>query len=434
MIRKIIVFIVIASSIFAQTAVVPSAGDGSKANPYQIETLENLYWIAADTLNWNKHYIQTADIDAAETQNGIGWRPIGNKTKAFSGSYDGQFHTITLLHAYIGYDIKNKGFFGVTDSAEVKRMLLEKCSIQQDNAENKGMLIGYSKNSHILKCCSIVNIAITQYTGGLIGYMENSIVSECYTKGQVSPSSYYDGGLGGGVVGKMSNSQINNCYSHIIFEYYDYFIGVGPIICGLDDSSLVEKCYSTYTAHAHGYFAGIPGSDSFCLNTAYSSPTSSYSFIKSLRTIEQMKNPETYLNADWDFVNESENGTDDIWDIDTTGIINEGYPYLSWEDGVSSNFTSVKETAIPLSCKLNQNYPNPFNPITTIGYEIREDSHAKLDVYSITGQLVETLADGYHQAGAYSVKWNAGNLSSGIYIYRLEYGEKHISRKMLLIK
>ena len=69
-----------------------------------------------------------------------------------------------------------------------------------------------------------------------------------------------------------------------------------------------------------------------------------------------------------------------------------------------------------------------------ISYEIRENSYAKLDVYNIAGQLVETLADGYHQAGAYKVRWNAGNLSSGIYIYRLEYLDKHISRKMLLIK
>jgi hypothetical protein len=79
-------------------------------------------------------------------------------------------------------------------------------------------------------------------------------------------------------------------------------------------------------------------------------------------------------------------------------------------------------------------YPNPLNPTTTINYEIREASNARLDIYNISGQFVETLADKYHLAGAYKVKWDASKYSSGIYIYRLKVGDKHISRKMLLIK
>jgi hypothetical protein len=96
--------------------------------------------------------------------------------------------------------------------------------------------------------------------------------------------------------------------------------------------------------------------------------------------------------------------------------------------------SEVSTINIPHVFLLHTNYPNPFNPITTIGYDVYENSDVKLDIYNISGQKVETLVDSYHQAGAYSVKWNAGNYSSGIYIYRLEYGEKHISRKMLLLK
>ena len=94
----------------------------------------------------------------------------------------------------------------------------------------------------------------------------------------------------------------------------------------------------------------------------------------------------------------------------------------------------VHDPGPPSGHRLLQNYPNPFNPITTIGYDVYNNSDVRLDVYNVSGQLVETLVNEYHQAGAYNVKWNASKYSSGIYIYRLEYGDKHISRKMLLIK
>ena len=96
--------------------------------------------------------------------------------------------------------------------------------------------------------------------------------------------------------------------------------------------------------------------------------------------------------------------------------------------------SEVSTINIPYVFLLYTNYPNPFNPTTTIGYDVYADSDVKLDIYNISGQLVENLANGYHQAGHYKVKWDASKYSSGIYIYRLEYLEKHISRKMLLIK
>ena len=88
----------------------------------------------------------------------------------------------------------------------------------------------------------------------------------------------------------------------------------------------------------------------------------------------------------------------------------------------------------PTKFSLSQNYPNPFNPTTTIEYAIPEDSDVKLSVYDISGHLVETLVDEYHQAGQYDIKWNASKYSSGIYIYRLESSYGIYSRKMVLIK
>ena len=99
-----------------------------------------------------------------------------------------------------------------------------------------------------------------------------------------------------------------------------------------------------------------------------------------------------------------------------------------------SGVIESKNILLPREYQLYQNYPNPFNPVTTIGYDIKEDARVRLNIYNVSGRLIETLADEHHQAGHYKTKWDASKYSSGIYIYRLEYGDKHISRKMLLLK
>ena len=90
---------------------------------------------------------------------------------------------------------------------------------------------------------------------------------------------------------------------------------------------------------------------------------------------------------------------------------------------------------IPTSVGLNQNYPNPFNPSTQITYQLNEPGNVSLTVYSLTGQKVQTLLNGeFKQAGSYSVPFEAQNLASGIYIYRLRAGSQTFTRKMTLLK
>lgn len=88
----------------------------------------------------------------------------------------------------------------------------------------------------------------------------------------------------------------------------------------------------------------------------------------------------------------------------------------------------------PDSFKLNQNYPNPFNPSTTISFELNVSERVQLDVFDVQGRRVARLADKVYAAGQHSVQFNAGNLASGIYIYRVISGEKVISKQMTLIK
>ena len=80
------------------------------------------------------------------------------------------------------------------------------------------------------------------------------------------------------------------------------------------------------------------------------------------------------------------------------------------------------------------NYPNPFNAETNISYSLAEDGNVSLKVYDISGRLVTTLVDGHMDAGEYMVAWDASNVSSGVYFYKLVAGEYTASKIMNFLK
>lgn len=87
-----------------------------------------------------------------------------------------------------------------------------------------------------------------------------------------------------------------------------------------------------------------------------------------------------------------------------------------------------------LNFELAQNYPNPFNPTTSIRFSIPQDGNVKLVVYNLLGQEVKTLINKNMTAGIYSVNFNAEDIFSGVYIYRLEHNGNALTKKMTLIK
>jgi hypothetical protein len=111
--------------------------------------------------------------------------------------------------------------------------------------------------------------------------------------------------------------------------------------------------------------------------------------------------------------------------LDTFGVMGEKDFVTDVED--------ITET-LPTVYSLNQNYPNPFNPATMINFSVPKEDFVTLNVYNSIGQKVATLVNESKSAGTYQVDFNAANLSSGIYFYKITAGSFTETKKMILMK
>jgi hypothetical protein len=120
---------------------------------------------------------------------------------------------------------------------------------------------------------------------------------------------------------------------------------------------------------------------------------------------------------------------------DAFGSINPAF-YHAWDyDCGCPVVTGVHpEPGIPAVFELNQNYPNPFNPSTKIEYTIPKQSLVSLKIYNVVGQEVATLVNEVQTASRYSVTFNAKNVASGVYIFRLVAGDFVSAKKMVILK
>ena len=89
---------------------------------------------------------------------------------------------------------------------------------------------------------------------------------------------------------------------------------------------------------------------------------------------------------------------------------------------------------VPQTYSLHQNYPNPFNPVTNINFDIPKNCIVSIKVYDITGREISTLVDQSVPAGSYNVEFDATNIASGTYFYKIQAGDFVATKKMLLVK
>ena len=83
---------------------------------------------------------------------------------------------------------------------------------------------------------------------------------------------------------------------------------------------------------------------------------------------------------------------------------------------------------------LKQNFPNPFNPATKIDFSLDTKSEVNLSIFNMLGQEVITLVDEVRAAGSYSETWNASDVASGVYFYKLTADDLTLTKKMVLLK
>ena len=109
------------------------------------------------------------------------------------------------------------------------------------------------------------------------------------------------------------------------------------------------------------------------------------------------------------------------------------------DEVIVANSSSEVTVSMPSSIEIVGAYPNPFNPSTTINFSVSDASQVSLKVYNVSGKEVSSLVNGFYSAGNYSIQWDAkdsfgNNLSSGIYIYKLNTNQGILSNTMMLIR
>ncbi len=320
------------SRLEAQTADPPDHGDGSIGNPLQIESLDNLYWISQSSTRWEWHYIQTEDLDASSTSGwdgGAGWTPIGNSEYTFTGSYNGQGHTIDGL--FINRpNTSYLGLFGSLQSSTVQNL-----GVTNVNITGKiytGALIGFCiEGSTVSNCYSTGAVSGYNTVGGLIGLLNESPLTKSFSKANVSGNVVDNKNYIGGLVGfSFDSSSISNCYStgNVVGETQ-----IGGFV-GTHSQSTINYCYSIGSVTGDESVGGLVGLDdaasvNFSFWNTQTSGQSSSGGGTGANT-EQMTNATNidniYLDAGWDLKGV---GPEGIWNIGNGR--NNGYPYLDWE-------------------------------------------------------------------------------------------------------
>lgn len=216
---------------------------------------------------------------------------------------------------------------------------------------------------------------------------------------------------------------------------------------GLTDTYINCLAVSDSNIFAGGNTRGIfkstdNGADWIQVNNGISSFYSAYSFAVDSINIFAGTNVGVYLSQN--------NGTN--WRDVSSGIVYTSnvkslaydniYLYAGtngngvWLRPLTEIATGIKKDLgnIPEGFTLSQNYPNPFNPATTISYQIPKSNYVTLKVYDILGNVIKTLVNGYQTEGKYSVNFNASNLASGVYFYRMQAGGFVNMKKLILLK
>ena len=275
---------------WAQETSQPLVGNGSKGNPYEISTAAELAWFR-DYVNGGKLSVcakLTADIDlkdfchaADASKEEQSWEPIGNGSKRYSGTFDGNGHTISNLYIKVQRD--GVGFFGYMEYGTIKNIVFDNAQVENTGNNYKypytgivvGAAFGTLQNLKTLKNCSVKSSVralggiagtITQScsnlennatvsgiyeVGGIAGSFSQYTLSSCVNNGMVTENS---SGECGGIVGFLSSGTIEDCAN------YGNITGtneIGGIVGCAQDNSTIKRTLSSGDITSQASRAGI---------------------------------------------------------------------------------------------------------------------------------------------------------------------------------
>ncbi len=362
-----------------------SGGTGEPNDPFIIATPEDLNDIGNHIEHWDKHFVLANDVNLAQ-YTGTQFKIIGtwldwwhdpNSMPTFRGVFDGNNHKVWNF-TWDSYYENYIGLFGcVGNGGKVKNLGLENVYINAVNCYYVGSLVGKNvgtiSNCYttgnidgtgywigglvglniglINKCYSTSNLHSAYGTGGLVGlHSDNGVITWCHATGNSSSNGACSGLVSwtesgavitncystgdatgndfvGGIVGYHEDSNVINCYSHsnIIADSY-----TGGLV-GYNLRSTITNCYSTGKVTANYVFGGLVGNrhNDIIQASFWDKQTSSvwYSPGGVGKTTVEMQNKSTFTDESWDFIAETENGTEDIWTINE----NVDYPRFVWQ-------------------------------------------------------------------------------------------------------
>jgi hypothetical protein len=325
-----------------------SGGTGEPNDPYQIATAEDLMLLGETPEDYDKHFILTADVDLDPNLPG---RKVFDKAViapdlfhesspssfqglVFSGVFDGNGHTISRLTIKGWYYL---GLFGqLKTGAEIKNL-----GVIDVNIIGSGHYVGglVGKSSGMISCSYSTGVVNgDHYVGGLVGTNYYGDLITCRSTSMVAGNSYV-----GGLVGLScsmwdsrgaSGGRILQCFSegNVSGLYFvGGLIGYSGSSSTLEGGGYMIHCYSTGVVSGSSNVGGLMGGeekgivrDCFWDIETSGQTTSAGGEGK---TTAEMQTASTFLEAGWDFVDETENGTDDIWWI----LEGKDYPRLWWE-------------------------------------------------------------------------------------------------------
>jgi hypothetical protein len=352
------------------------AGKGTPENPYELHAAHEVDFVGRCPYERGAHFVLMADIDLSGFDGKAG-RPAMHTIASFAGVFDGNGHTISHLTIKSG---SNAGFFGqLKPSAEVRDLWIVDVNIVTSSSY-AGALAGKNEG-HVMRCHSTGGVRGSWSVGGLIG--ENlGTVTECCSRTTAAGNRYVGGLLG------SNRATLACCYSTGAVGGNEY---VGGLVG--ENRGTVTFCYSCGVVRGSLFVGGLVGGDYSGTGTVAggfwdieaSGRTTSAGGAGATRA--EMQTAGTFLDAGWDFVHETTNGTEDTW------YMLEGvhYPILMWELGygplLRPAFAPVprdsgRDLILPLALGWAPGWPTLLHDVY-FGDDLEAVAHATLDTVGV---------------------------------------------------